>query len=82
MTAFELIEILKNVDPLTPVVVEINDTQVGYHFKQLRGFKITTIRMTEVEYRDYFVDKVIKEKRFLGCNIEKPNAFKALAIRL
>ena len=82
MTAFELIEILKNVDPLTPVVVEVNDAQVGYHFKQLRDFKITTIRMTEVEYRDYFVDKVIKEKRLLGCGIEKPNAFKALAIRL
>ncbi len=81
-TAMELIEILKQFDPMTPVVIEDYDMEVGYHFEPVKGdVRIQSIRSTNIKAVDSFDGTHFTTKAFLSCPIEKPNAFEAIVLK-
>lgn len=81
LNAMELIEILKKVDPLTPIVFEEDHMETGFHYEPLRGFEEEVVRMTEVSCVDAFDGIHFKTKQLMSCAIEKPNAFKVLVLK-
>ena len=81
LNAMELIEKLKNIDPLTPILFECSDIETGFHYEPVTGFEEESVRMTEISCTDAFDGTRFKVKQLMSCSMEKPNAFKALIIK-
>lgn len=81
LNAMQLIEILKQVDPLTPIVREVFDIETGYILKPIEGFKDEIVRMTTARAIDAFNGTPFTTNQLRSCTIDKPNAFKVLVLK-
>lgn len=81
MNVMQLIEKLKEVDPLTPVVISEEDMEIGYHFKEIKMLENETVRMTEIRCIDAFDGTRFTTRQLMSCSKEKPNAFRVLVLR-
>ena len=81
LTVMELIEILKEQDPLAPVFLERNDMELGFHFKPIAGVKENVVKSMNLGSIDAFDGSYHTTRVFKSCAIEKPNAFKIAVIK-
>ena len=81
MNVMELKELLDNYDPMTLIVVNKNDMEVGYHYGKVSEIKEVCVKMTEKTCVDAFDGEVFTQRVLLDSHMERPNSFMALEIR-
>lgn len=76
MTAMELIEELKKLDPTTVITIEKEDNILGWHYEPIKetDFKIVRMKTLNVIGRK-------PTRKLLSCSIEKPNSFVVCVLR-
>ena len=76
MTVMELIEELKKLDQTMIVAVEKEDINYGWIYEPVKLTTTKVVRMTELK-----VAGMKPTKKFMSCDITKPNAFEVCVLR-